>query len=203
MWGAERFGELSVSANTRRMTVLALFALAACDTGGGGVGASAENAGGADAGEVDAGTSDPTDVEEYEDEDWSYDPRTPVVSAEWTDRRTLVVTISTYLDLGPYWFGLAETGSGGGDGWQGEDCLSDDVLCHEVPHDGVLTLTSVHPDEGGSIDQLREGETTLMNEARAPGLTYLLVRVSDDENCWTWGHDPQFYIDALGCNTFE
>lgn len=44
----------------------------------------------------------------------------------------------------------------------------------------MLTLTSVHPDEGGSIDQLEEGVTTLMNAARAPGLTYVLIRATED-----------------------
>jgi hypothetical protein len=193
--------------NTRHVTWLTLLALAACDTGGGGDGASAEDAGGADAGEVDARVSLECIDEDYPGEDWLAEPPVPIVSAEWTDRRTLVVTISKYAELGPYWFGLAETGSPGGDGWQGENCFDDTVddydLCHPVPPDGVLTLTSVNPDEGGSIDQLEEGVTTLMNAARAPGLTYLLVRTPDLDSCWTWGHDPQFYIDAAGCELLE
>lgn len=188
-----------MNTNTRHPIWLTPLALAACDTGGA-EGAAAEDAGAADATEIDARVSLECIDEDSPGEDWLAEPPTPTVSAEWTDGRTLVVTISTELDLGPYWFGLAETGNSGGDGWQGENCLSDDDLCHEVPHDGVLTLTSVHPDEGGSVDQLEEGVTTLMNAARAPGLTYVLIRATEDANCWTWGHDPQFYIDALGCN---
>ena len=132
------------------------------------------------------------------------EPPAPVAAAEWTDSKTLTLTISEHADLGPYGFGFAETGNGGGDGWDGEDCIpgvEDDYdLCHEVPEAGVLTLTSVHPDEGGSIDDLVESETTLMNGPRAAGLTYVLIRGTEDSNCWTWGHNPQHYIDELGCN---
>ena len=128
----------------------------------------------------------------------------PVATAEWTDSMTLMLTISEHADLGPYGFGFAETGNGGGDGWDGEDCIpgvEDDYdLCHDVPEAGVLTLISVHPDEGGTIDDLVEGSTTLMNGPRGAGLTYVLIRFTDDSNCWTWGHSPQHYIDALGCN---
>lgn len=132
------------------------------------------------------------------------EPPDPVAYAEWTDSRTLVLSIEQYAELGPYGFGLAETGNLGGDGWDGEDCIegtSDGYdLCHNVPADGVLTLTSIHPDEGGSIDQLVEDETTLMSGPRGPGLTYVLIRATEDANCWTWGHNPQHYIDELGCN---
>jgi hypothetical protein len=128
----------------------------------------------------------------------------PFVYAEWVDSRTFVLTIAEHADLGPYGFGLAETGNGGGDGWDGEDCI-DGVgdgydICHNVPAGGVLTLASIHPDQGGDIDQLFEGETTLMDGPRGPGLTYVLIRNSLDSNCWTWGHNPQHYMDELGCN---
>jgi hypothetical protein len=195
-----------MNTNTRRPTWLTLLALAACDTGGGGDGASAEDAGSADAGEVDARVSLECIDEDYPGEDWLAEPEPPVVSAEWTDSRTLVVTISSGAELGPYYFGLVEN-AGSADGWDGEDCidgvLDDHDFCHMVPADGVLTLTSVHPDEGGTIEELQEDVTTLMNAARAPGLTYVLIRATEDANCWTWGHDPQFYIDELGCNTYE
>lgn len=136
----------------------------------------------------------------------SGEPPAPVAAAEWTDSKTLTLTISEHADLGPYGFGFAETGNGGGDGWDGEDCIegiSDSYdICHNVPEDGILTLTSVHPDEGGTIDMLMEDETTLMNGPRAAGLTYVLIRATEDSNCWTWGHNPQHYIDELGCNNF-
>jgi hypothetical protein len=124
-------------------------------------------------------------------------------TAEWTDSKTLVVTVTEAVEFGPYFFGLAETGNGGGDGWDGEDCIpgvNDDYdICHPVGEDGRLTLTSIHPDEGGSIADLEEGVTTLMSGPRAAGITYVLVRLSEDENCWTWGHDPQHYVEELGC----
>jgi hypothetical protein len=135
------------------------------------------------------------------------EPPAPVATTEWTDSKTLVLTISEGAELGPYGFGFAETGNGGGDGWDGEDCIEGDNdgydLCHNVPAEGVLTLTSVHPDEGGSIDDLEESVTTLMNGPRAPGLTYVLIRATEDTNCWSWGHNPQKYIEALGCNLFQ
>lgn len=124
-------------------------------------------------------------------------------TAEWTDSRTLVVTVTQAVEFGPYFFGLAETGNGEADGWDGEDCIpgviDDYDICHPVGEDGRLTLTSIHPDEGGSLDELEEGVTTLMSGPRAAGITYVLVRLSEDENCWTWGHEPQHYIDELGC----
>ncbi len=135
------------------------------------------------------------------------EPPAPVAYAEWVDSRTLVVTIAAHAELGPYGFGLVETGNGGGDGWDGEDCIEGESdgydICHNVPEDGVLTLTSIHPDEGGTIDQLEEDLTTLMSGPRAAGLTYILIRATEDANCWTWGHDPQHYIDELGCNYLE
>ena len=130
----------------------------------------------------------------------------PTATAEWTDSKTLVVTVTTHADLGPYGFGFAETGNGM-DGWDGEDCLEgtkDDFdICHSIPEDGVLTLTSIHPEEGGMLSQLVEDETTLMNKAREDGITYMILR-SDAESgmmtgCWTWGHNPQHYLDE-GCN---
>ena len=155
-----------------------------------------------------AGMSESASETEWEDESPD-EPlaRVPIVSAEWTDRQTLVVTVSKYADLGPYRFGLAETGNAGGEVWDGEDCIFGVLdgydLCHDVPADGVLTLTSVHPDEGGTIDKLEESVTTIANGPRSPGLTYVLIRASDDPDCWTWGHNPQHYLDALGCNQFE
>ncbi len=130
----------------------------------------------------------------------------PTATAEWTDSKTLVVTVTAHADLGPYGFGFAETGNGM-DGWDGEDCLEgtkDDYdICHSIPENGVLTLTSIHPEEGGMLSQLVEDETTLMNKAREDGITYMILR-SDAESgmmtgCWTWGHNPQHYIDE-GCN---
>lgn len=135
------------------------------------------------------------------------EPPAPTATTEWTDSKTLVLTITANAEIGPYQFGLAETGNGGGDGWDGEDCIEgvqDDYdLCHAVPAAGTLTLTSVHPDEGGTIDDLMAGSTTLMNQARAPGITYVLIRDTDDANCWTWGHNPQHYIEELGCNELQ
>lgn len=118
----------------------------------------------------------------------------PVATTEWTDSARLVLPITDHADLGPYRFGLWDCIPGEQDGYD---------LCHHVPANGVLTLRSVHPDEGGTIDELMEDETTLMNGPRQFGLTHILIRWADDSDCWTWGHSPQHYIDALGCSATE
>jgi hypothetical protein len=130
----------------------------------------------------------------------------PVATAEWTDSAHLVLTITAHADLGPYRFGLDEF-SEGSDGWDGEDCLPGELygydLCHHVPPNGVLSLRSVHPDEGGTIEQLVEDETTLMNGPRQDGLTYVLIRETDPPRCWTWGYSVRLYVDALGCSAWD
>jgi hypothetical protein len=42
-----------------------------------------------------------------------------------------------------------------------------------------------------------------MDEPRADGITYVLLRQTEDDNCWTFGHNPQHYIDELGCNALS
>ncbi|MCK6571084.1 hypothetical protein L6V77_08260 [Myxococcota bacterium] len=138
------------------------------------------------------------------------EPDAPIPTVEWTDEKTLVLTVDPGAENGPYVFGFAETGNGGGDGWDGEDCIpgvnDGHDICHPVPDDGKLTLTSIHPSQGGpaAVDGIFEtlvaGETTLMYKTLAPGLTYILIRQADDDNCWVWGHDPDHYNDEFGCN---
>jgi hypothetical protein len=130
----------------------------------------------------------------------------PVATTEWTDSAHLVLTITEHADLGPYRFGLWDFSEGGA-GWDGEGCIPGETdgydLCHHVPADGVLTLRSVHPDEGGTISELMEDETTLMNGPRAAGLTYVLIRETDPPKCWTWGYSVRHYVDALGCTAWD
>ena len=52
----------------------------------------------------------------------------------WTDDgNTLEASVSNpHVD--GYFLGLAETGSGA-NGWYGEDCISDDAICHDMGAD--------------------------------------------------------------------
>jgi hypothetical protein len=162
----------------------------------------------ADEGDDDGGTDGPggtvasPDAAPAEPDQGAGGAPDPVATAEWTDAKTLVLTITEHADLGPYRFGFFEF-SHGPDGWDGEDCIPGETdgydLCHHVPADGVLSLTSVHPDVGGTIDALIEDETTIMTGPRAAGLTYVLIRETDPPKCWTWGYSVRRYVDALGC----
>ncbi len=131
-------------------------------------------------------------------------PGIPRATAEWVTDARLELTIRVAAAAGPYAFGFTETGTGGGAGWDGEDCLPGALngydLCHPVPANGILRLDSIHPNVGGvGIDGLEEGATTLMTRFYAPSLTYVLIRRTQPEACWTWGNNPEIYIQGMGC----
>jgi len=120
-------------------------------------------------------------------------PPAPELSAVWT-ATNVTVTLHTSAENGPYQLGLAETGNGAM-GWYGEDCTEDNA-CHPVPANGVLTLTDV-----AMIPEVMPGSTTLLAEGMSMGVTYVVIRdTAENQGCWTWGHNPQYYKDALGCN---
>ena len=125
-------------------------------------------------------------------------PADPTVSLAW-DGDNIVLKVVTSAENGPYLFGLAETGLAD-DGWYGEDCIdgvrNDHDICHEVPANGELTLVK------SPIGEIETEGKTLVGAALAPGLTYVLIRDTEDNaGCWTWGHNTTFYKDApLSCN---
>jgi hypothetical protein len=120
-------------------------------------------------------------------------PADPELSAVWT-ATNVTVTLHTSAENGPYQLGLAETGNGA-NGWKGEDCTGENA-CHPIPANGVLTLTDV-----AMISEVMPGSTTLLAEGMSAGVTYVVIRdTAEDQGCWTWGHNPQYYKDALGCN---
>jgi hypothetical protein len=127
---------------------------------------------------------------------------TPGIEIGWLDGMTLVVAVGVGREFGPYRFGLAETGNGD-DGWDGEDCIPGDRygydLCHHIPAEGTLVLASIHPEVGGSLEQLEEDLTTLITPGLGDGVTFVVLREAGNTPCWTWGHDPQHYMDELGC----
>lgn len=115
------------------------------------------------------------------------------VSGSWTDKCSYTLSIEN--GSGDYFLGLAETGAGG-DGWYGEDC-GEGNACHPAGASGV-TLTSVHPDcDGGGIDDIVAGSTTLFYQDLEAGLTYVVVDAATGE-CWAWGQDVNYYA-AAGC----
>ena len=125
-------------------------------------------------------------------------PADPTVSLAW-DGDNIVLKVVTSAENGPYLFGLAETGNGDM-GWYGEDCIdgvrNDHDICHEVPANGELTLVK------SPIGEIETEGKTLVGAALAPGLTYVLIRDTEDNaGCWTWGHNTTFYKDApMSCN---
>ncbi|MCB9780999.1 MAG: hypothetical protein H6742_20690 [Alphaproteobacteria bacterium] len=102
---------------------------------------------------------------------------------------------------GPFRLGLRETPESP-DPWTGEDCAggyvgpdgSDYRYCHPMSPDGG-TLINV-----SSVDEIVEGETTLF--WRDLDITYMLRSVELDA-CWSWGADPAFYLDSMGCSVIS
>ncbi len=115
-----------------------------------------------------------------------------------------VDTVTVAIDDGDgtftYRFGMAQTGAD--NGWNGEDCLPGVLngkdVCHDVGPEGeVLSSTS----RVAEVDD----ERTLMFKAThdAGEITYVVIRAETDE-CWTFGHDPSWYVDSLlGCAAYD
>jgi hypothetical protein len=93
--------------------------------------------------------------------------------------------------------GLAQTGLGG-DPYFGEDCVPGESsgidVCHPIPADGNLRLLSVERRRS-----VRAGESTFVNRQTAAGLTYMLQNLNDPESCFTFGGEPEYYVETLGC----
>jgi len=125
-------------------------------------------------------------------------PADPELSANWS-AAGLELVLHTSAENGPYKFGLAETGNGE-NGWYGEDCVPGEKngldACHPIPAEGMLMLRDV-----ATIPEVAEGTDSLLGEAEKDGVTFVVIRSTDEnQGCWTWGHNPQYYKDALGCN---
>lgn len=119
----------------------------------------------------------------------------------WTDvGSTLEVSVSN-PDSGGYFLGMAETGSGGL-GWYGEDCVSDDAICHDMGDSSSLTLTSVHPEISGMTGlaaqaAVEDGSTTLFHVGLWAGVTYAFFSneggTGYETVAHTSGDDTSFY----------
>mgnify|MGYP004334357867 CR=1 FL=1 len=94
----------------------------------------------------------------------------------WTDvGNTLEASVSN-PDVDGYFLGLAETGSGAL-GWYGEDCISDDAICHDMGAGSFISLRSVHPDvssltPAAARAAVENGSTTLFHVGLWAGVTY-------------------------------
>jgi len=115
----------------------------------------------------------------------------------WTaDQTTLEASVSN-PDVDGYFLGLAETGSGD-DGWYGEDCVSEDAICHDMGAGSSIALTSVHPDQDGAgLDAVVAGSTTLLHGGLWAGVTYVFFSNEGDTTYETvanvGGDDPSYY----------
>ena len=119
----------------------------------------------------------------------------------WTDvGNTLEASVSNpHVD--GYFLGLAETGSGGL-GWYGEDCVSDDAICHDMGESSFVTLSSVHPDVSGMTPAaaraaVEDGSTTLFHVGLWAGVTYAFYSNEGDTGYNTLanvgGDDTTYY----------
>ena len=119
----------------------------------------------------------------------------------WTDvGHTLEASVSNpHVD--GYFLGLAETGSGGL-GWYGEDCVSDDAICHDMGESSFVTLSSVHPDVSGMTPAaaraaVEDGSTTLFHVGLWAGVTYAFYSNEGDTGYNTLanvgGDDTTYY----------
>ena len=121
----------------------------------------------------------------------------PTFNIAWTDDgTTLEASVSNGHEDG-YFLGLAESGSGGL-GWYGEDCVSDDAICHDLGRDDYVSLSSAHPDAGGAgIDAVVAGSTTLFHVGLWSGVTYVFFSNAGDTGYQTianvGGDDPSYY----------
>lgn len=100
---------------------------------------------------------------------------------------------------GSFRFGMAQTGLGEA-GWYGEDCLPGDAgspgtdLCHTLaPHGGTDCL--LHVDDR---EEVVESRTTLFTN-RIEDLANNTFAYLFDDGCVTYGANPEYYTEALGC----
>lgn len=130
-------------------------------------------------------------------EDTGYDPGDgPIFGVGWT-----AAGLTLYVDngAGTYTLGMAETDPASPDPWTGEDCFngytSGDgttwLFCHPLGEAGGALATV------GSVDEIVEGESTILSFRFEDVITYAVWSDRTGE-CWTWGHDPEYYAPA-GC----
>ena len=123
----------------------------------------------------------------------------PVVELDW-DEVGLKLQVKSFG--GERWqLGLAQTGLGG-DPYFGEDCVPGESsgidVCHPIAADGSLRLLSVERRRS-----VRAGETTFVNRQTAAGLTYMLQNPNDPASCFTFGGEPEYFVEALGCEGLQ
>ena len=110
----------------------------------------------------------------------------------WTDTgNTLEASVSNPHPDG-YFLGLAETGSGAL-GWYGEDCVSDDAICHDMGESSFVELETVHPDISGQPPAaaraaVEDGRTTLFHVGLDAGVTYVFFSNEGDTGYNTVAH---------------
>ncbi len=98
---------------------------------------------------------------------------------------------------GPMSFGFAQTADCAGDTcWQAESCMPDASglsICHDLDA-SKLELVPV-----AAADHLIPSSTTLVGPGLEGKLTFML---DAGTACYTWGHNPSYYADALGCEVW-
>ena len=74
-----------------------------------------------------------------------------------------------------------------------EACTDDDTVCHTLnSHGGRIAWTD-------DCDDAYDGATSIPHMDFLCGMTTYVLRPEYGAECWTWGDDPGYYVDLLGC----
>ena len=116
------------------------------------------------------------------------------LSVEWQEE-SIVLSLNTFDEMGSYYFGMAQTKYSNPNQWTGEDChlgfsTENETFsyCHPARTGIALTYGSAYTDviEGFS--------SHFAGPQFSEEVTYI-IKESISGCCWTWGDNPEYYID--------
>lgn len=135
----------------------------------------------------DADADSDTDADSDSDADSDADPTFDV---SWNSNG---MTLSIDGGSGGYMLGMNEMGDSEA-GWHRESCVEyvDGYrACHDDVPKGGITLQTAY-----DYTEVEANVSTLFSNSTDSGVTYA---VFGDDGCWTWGEDPDWYIDEADC----
>jgi hypothetical protein len=123
------------------------------------------------------------------------------LNVEWQEEN-LILVLNTFDEMGSYYFGMAQTKYSNPNQWTGEDChlgftTENDTFSYCHPARTGITLAY-----GAAYTDVIEGFSThFAGPQFSDEVTYIITE-SISECCWTWGNNPEYYID-LDCILLE